>query len=260
MADFCTFSALGNRGRLGNQLFQVAATIAYAERTGKIAFFNDWYCDRDHIRYADHFENEIRIANYLPHFHRIFREQGYPYTEIPNLFGNVDLFGYFQSDKHFANCPDLIRHYFTPAKAVESTLRTRWKDALAQPTSSVHVRRGDYLNSPHIYPVATIQYYQRATEYMKKECGVKRFIVFGDDIQWMKSNFRGSDFLFAYKQSPIEDLFLQSFCTHNIITNSSFSWWASWLNKNPNKVVIAPDRWLLNENDRDVYRSEMIVM
>lgn len=261
MTNFCTFSRIGNHGRIGNQLFQVAATAAYGERTGKIAYFNDWYCERDRIRPLDYFDNCPAImANYLPYFHRTFAEQSYSYSEIPNLFGNVDLFGYFQSEKHFSNCPDLIRHYFTPSKAVMAALQARWGHELSKEVCSIHVRRADYLNSPDIYPVASIQYYQRAIEYIKYEYRVKKFIVFGDDITWMKSNFQGSDFLFAYKQNPIQDLFLMSLCHHNIIANSSFSWWASWLNTNMDKCVIAPDRWLLNDNDRDVYRKEMILM
>jgi|SRR4028118_479906 Glycosyl transferase family 11. len=259
-ASIVTFYHLGSYGRLGNTLFQVAATLAYAERTGRRAVFKDWYCEREQIRFADYFQHSLNYSQEPTQFDHAYVEPSYSYAEIPNFEGNVNLHGYFQSEKHFANCPDLIRHYFTPSDALLESLRHRWGDLLNQNVCSIHVRRTDYLNSPNVYPVPGFDYYQGAIERIKAECGVKKFLVFGDDIAWSRKHFKGSEFVFSVKQTSIADLVTMSLCKHNIITNSSFSWWASYLNNNPEKRIIAPNKWILNEDQKDVYRSEWTVI
>lgn len=259
MSNFVTMARVGNYGRLGNQLFQVAATLSYAERTGKRAIFKDWYCDREHIRFADYFEHSLNYRP-LPHNMGNYSEPGYTYSRIPDLPGDVNLFGYFQSVKYFTDHSDIIRHYFTPRIENESFLRGYWDLQLAETTASIHVRRTDYLVSPHIYPSCTKDYYTAAIDQMKREHGVTHFMVFGDDIGWCKQTFQGDEFTFVEGQKSIEDLFLMSFCQHNIIANSSFSWWGSWLNRNPEKCVIAPRKWILNQNAKDVYCSNWQVM
>lgn len=259
MTSIASCLSLGNRGRLGNQCFQIAATIAFAKRNQRTAVFKDWTCDRDRIRFADYFKHPLNYSQNI-RINSVYSEPTFHYTPIPNQFGNVDLFGYFQSLKYFEDAQDLVRYHLTPCESLLQSIRHRWTGIKWQETASIHVRRSDYLNTPTLYPICSIDYYRKAIALMKAEYGVKKFIVFGDDIVWMKKTFGGSDFVFSYKNSSISDLFAMSLCAHSIIANSSFSWWASWLNSNPDKVVIAPDRWLLNENDKDVYRSEMIVM
>jgi len=259
MANTVTCTTFGNRGRLGNQLFQASAVLAYADRTGRKAVFRDWYCSREQFRFTDYFANPLPYAP-IVHINSQYQEPTFHYIEIPNLFGDVDLFGYFQSERYFEHCPGLIRHYFTPSKEALQTIRNRWERELASKTCSIHVRRTDYLNTPQLYPVSNIDYYRAAMEVMKQEHGINKFIVFGDDIVWMKANFKGSEFLFAQKQTSIADLFLMSMCTHNIITNSSFSWWASWLNQNPEKIIIAPKQWVYGLDQKDIYRKEWIVI
>jgi hypothetical protein len=70
-----------------------------------------------------------------------------------------------------------------------------------------------------------------------------RFLVFSDDIQWCKENFKGDNFHFIEGEKDYVDLYLMSLCNNNIIANSSFSWWGAWLNNTPNKKVIAPKQW-----------------
>lgn len=257
MADYTTCSVLGSYGRLGNQCFQLACVIGYAEKHKKQAVFRNWYCSSDNKLFGNYFHNQLEFNN-APRIDQTYTEPHYHYQEIPYYAGSVNLHGYFQSEKYFEHCPDLIRHYLTPQHGFERQIRARWADVLRLKTCSIHIRRTDYLNTPELYPVQDMNYYQAAIEYMVRFYGVERFIVFGDDLDWGRANFRGGQFIFAEGQTSIYDLFLQSFCQHNIIANSSFSWWASYLNNNPDKVVIAPDRWLLNMDDRDVYREEMI--
>jgi hypothetical protein len=106
---------------------------------------------------------------------------------------------------------------------------------------SIHVRRGDYLNYPDHHPVCSLEYFYEAM----KMSGFKKFVVLSDDIEWCFRNFHSfSDFEFIYSrnESDIEDFAIMSKCAHNIISNSTFSWWAAYLNKNPDKIVISPDK------------------
>jgi hypothetical protein len=259
MASLVTCSTLGRRGRLGNQCFQIAATLAFAKRTDRMAVFKDWTCDRDRIRFADYFKHPLNYSSSI-RINSLYEEPAFHYTAIPNQFGNVDLFGYFQSDKYFAEAEELVRYHFTPCETLLQSIRHRWHNIKWQETASIHVRRSDYLNTPALYPICSSDYYRASIELTKGAYGVKQFLVFGDDIWWMKQQFKGNEFVFSYKNSSISDLFAMSLCSHNIIANSSFSWWASYLNNNPEKVVIAPKQWIFGEDQKDVYRKEMIVM
>ena len=260
MEYIVTYPKLGSFGRLGNQLFQIAATVAYAQRTGRKATFTRWYCKRDQVAYADYFEHSLD-----------YREppaQMTPFTEhvpyeapIPDLAGHVSLRGYFQSESYFANCPGRIRHFFTPKSSLEASLRSKWAGALHGITCSIHIRRGDYLNLSHLYPTCTVEYYRRAMDYMMTQ-GTHQFLVFGDDLDWAREALHGAPAptRFISGQSGIEDLFLMSFCDNHIIANSSFSWWGSWLNRNPAKCVVAPSEWGPNPDVRDIYGPDWVVM
>jgi hypothetical protein len=115
---------------------------------------------------------------------------------------------------------------------------------------SLHVRRGDYLINPRakqLLVVCDAEYYLKSVEIMSSKVERPHFYIFSDDIKWAKENiimpFKTT---FVGENGPrksYEDLRLMSLCKHNIIANSSFSWWGAWLNENPNKIVIAPKQW-----------------
>jgi hypothetical protein len=102
-------------------------------------------------------------------------------------------------------------------------------------------------------------YFKRAINYFGKD---KRYLLISDDIDWCKSKFKGSNFYFIDDEPPIIDLYLQTMCTHNIISNSTFSWWGAWLNPNPSKIVVAPIKWfgvqMNNFNTRDLIPQEWV--
>ena len=110
-------------------------------------------------------------------------------------------------------------------------------------TVSIHIRRGDYKKYNFFLPIS---YYERAIEYIKNKIEDPIFLVFSDDIQWVKTHVKFEDEVFFVSQEKLEDyeeLILMSKCKHNIIANSSFSWWGAWLNTNDKKIVIGPNRW-----------------
>ena len=238
-----TYSALGQNGRLGNQLFQIACTISTALSHGDTFFFPKWSYE-DHFNLHKCFEsNEVVSENYTqPFFH-------YQQILIPDSKSKViDLKGFFQSEKFFKDHERAMRFALTPNDV----------PATQMDKCSIHVRRGDYLKFKDAHPAASLKYYQSAM----KKISCSKYVVFSDDIQWCKENFVGDQFEFSEGKTEIEDLIYMMSMEHNIIANSSFSWWAAYLNKNPNKKIVAPKIWFgsaLQDHDiKDLIPSDWI--
>lgn len=246
-----TFSKLGHFGRLGNQMFQIAALIGYAKKYNTNYFIKDW-------KYAHYFKNSFNKGNKRLAF--TYREKDFTYDPIPQKT-QLEIEGYFQSEKYFEGVD--IKTQFEPSEEVEKYINEKYGELLKGETISVHVRRGDYLNLGDYHFNLDLQYYNSAIEYFSRNyC---RFIIFSDDINWCRNNFDNTTSVFIEKEKDIVDLFLMSKCKHNIIANSSFSWWASYLNKNPDKKVIAPskDKWfgkLMNKSVDDLYLDNWILV
>lgn len=160
--------------------------------------------------------------------------------------------GFYQSERFFKDVEGEVRQAFAfdlnKANAESQTLAQQIKE---KPHAvSLHVRRGDYME-PKFYKrygtVCSQAYFQRAVEMMLAQVPQAHFYIFSDDVEWVQQNLRlpratvvscnrGAD--------SWQDMMLMSLCRHNIICNSTFSWWGAWLNANPEKRVIAPSRWL----------------
>ena len=236
--DIITFSRLGNFGRLGNQLFQIACCIGAGKIYSKSPKFYKW-------NYSDFFKCPIDQTLVETEIKNIYREVSFNYSQIPNM-ENVDLIGYFQSDKYFSHCEgDILKHF----EFVDSL-----DDGSIDPdteTCSVHIRRGDYVNLVGYHPLMGIEYYTKAMDSMRSK-GVNKFYFFSDDIQWCKDNFGLRDeYVYIEGNQDIKDLCLMSKCKNNIIANSSFSWWGAWLNRNESKKVIAPSIWFGELSGKD---------
>jgi len=227
---FVTFP-LGELGRLGNQLFQVAATIGVARRSGCPFIFPPW-------PYARQFEFPIPQSHSIRQMQRR-AQRTFAYEEIV-VDRATELYGYFQSERYFAHCRDEVRRYFTPHRALSQLLERGFGDLLATRTCSVHVRRTDYVGDSIWRELAAGDYYERAMSQFDPDT---TFVIFSDDIQWCKQRFRGRSVFFVEALSAVEDLFLMARCRGHIIANSSFSWWGAWLDPNPDKKVIAPAQW-----------------
>jgi len=221
-----TFLQLGNYGRIGNSLFQAATTISHALSNNTDYIFPkcpllECFVNIPRNKFVDINEICSSFTYEEPHFH---------YSKIP-FKSNMNLHGYFQSEKYFKDYTDLIRE----------TLCPRYDGRIKPGVASIHVRRGDYIQ-PHLsgcYNILGMDYYTKAMEIIK----ARKYLVFSDDIMWCKKNFVGDKFTFVENDKDYIDLYIMSKCENNIIANSSFSWWAAWLNKNPSKTVIAPKKW-----------------
>jgi hypothetical protein len=249
-------------GGLGNIMFQIASAYSVSLRDNK-----EMICDtRDmvipHKPYTFYAENILRKVKFsdsiMNQIH--INEVGFHYVQIPKLKGNVKLIGHFQSEKYFIDHKNEILDLFEIDEKTKTNLLEKYGDIINQDTCSIHVRRGDYLKFPNHHPIQSISYYENAIKIIGEE---KHFIIFSDDIKWCEENF---NFLknktFVSGNMDYEDLYLMSMCKHNIIANSTFSWWGAWLNKNKNKQVIIPSKWFgifnLHSNTNDLYCDKWI--
>lgn len=171
-------------------------------------------------------------------------------------FGKVDfknavrkdklyLNGYWGSEQYFIDIKDSIIEELTLNDTHINQAEPSVIDAISNENSvSVHFRRGAYLGSSY-WNNLSLDYYRKSINYIKERVANPTFILFSDDIQWVKDNVGiDENHVFIENVSPdFMDLHYMSLCKHNIIANSTFSWWGAYLNKNPNKIVVAPTNW-----------------
>jgi len=160
----------------------------------------------------------------------------------------IYLEGYWQNELYFAKIRDLLLRELSPISPT-SDVGCAYLECIKKSNSvSLHVRRGDYLKLKNI-GILDVDYYTTAVEYIRQNIENPIFYIFSDDLEWCKNSlgFLEGCIYVDRTQTEIEDLNLMAFCQHNIIANSSFSWWGAWLNQNPNKTVIAPKGWHLND-------------
>jgi len=165
---------------------------------------------------------------------------------------NRYLDGYFQSYKYFSDIRPLLLNELTLRSPSQAFFN--WEDMIAKLPNpvSIHIRRGDYVsneNTRREFGPCPINYFERAIIEIEEEIKGCSYVVFSDDIEWVQKNLTilsEKNVLFVHDKNltDIEELLLMSTCSHNIISNSSFSWWAAWLNQNEQKRVITPTPWL----------------
>ena len=226
-------------------MFQYATLFSLAKRRGfDFVIPHSWAAElsHEHQLFAAFELSSARCAGITRNLPRK-EAVGFHYDEAlaETCPDNVDLYGYFQSQKYFIDAAAAVRDefIFQPAIVAEADERLA---AVAGSKISLHVRRGDYLRAPHLFPTCKVDYYARALQRLPPELPV---VIFSDDIAWCRTQdiFRGNRFVFSENASNVTDLRMMSLCDHHIIANSSFSWWGAWLGRNPDKVVIAPERW-----------------
>lgn len=239
-------------GRFGNYLFQIAAGASLAKKynTGfKVVVAPDSEAiattsDESMWNYVASFkENIFKGIDFIrqaPEGIPSYSWRDFPYKPIP-YEKDTDLLidGYFQSYKYLDT--DYVRELYAPPTAILESLKRKYGHILEQKPVCVHVRRGDYLHIPHRFSICSASYFRRAMASMGSE---SVFLVISDDIDWCKKHLNGVNIHFAESgNSMLEDFYLQSLSAHNIISNSSFSWWGAWLNSNPDKKIVYPTPW-----------------
>jgi len=208
---------------------------------------------------------KLNLQAYPPKW---IRENGHQFhPEILELKGDYLLDGYWQTEKYFKKYRNLILEDFVFPKKTSQKNRNIIKKITNSQAVSLHVRRGDYVSNKltnAYHGAVSLNYYEKAINLIKKKVKNPLFIIFSDDPKWCKNNLpvpKNSIFVDHNKgKQSFEDMRLMSLCKHNIIANSSFSWWGAWLNQNSNKIVIAPGSWFKNKdsNTTDIIPSNWI--
>lgn len=261
-------------GGLGNQMFQYAACKAQALRLN-----TELYLDKTHflttplgkvnLRQYELSQFSIDEKFKSPSFHWIKKylkvKQVYyglntyvdPYVHFTSSFfditDNTYVEGFFQSEKYFKNNEEEIRRDFKFKNSPQGLNLELYNKIQSHNAVSVHVRRGDYVSNPETlrtHGVCDLDYYQKAIQQIEEKVERPYFFLFSDEPEWVQQNLKLSH---PYEvvshnkgMNSFEDMRLMRVCKHNIVANSSFSWWGAWLNSNPNKIVIAPEKWFLN--------------
>lgn len=165
------------------------------------------------------------------------------------------LWGYWQNLRYFETIADELKSDFKFKKELtganqHTLVRIKQTESIA-----IHVRRGDYLKDPLLGGLCGSDYYQTAINHMETTVSNPEFFIFSDDIAWCQEHLTIPKAAFISWNKGSEsyiDMQLMSACKHNIIANSSFSWWAAWLNPNGSKIVIYPKKWI---NDHQAEES-----
>lgn len=190
-------------------------------------------------------------------------EKGFRFDpEILTLAGDKYLEGYWQSEKYFIAHKEDIRADFTLKHEMNEANAGVYKKIVDVNSISFHIRRGDYVSDPKTnayHGVDLKQYYADAIKHIKGKVKNPYFFIFSDEPKWVRENFKG-EFEFTVVdcnsgKTGYEDMRLMSACKHNIIANSSFSWWGAWLNNNPGKIVTAPKNWF---TDKSIDTADLI--
>ncbi len=224
-------------GRLGNQMFIVASIMGLAKTYHREYDFGiaGW-------NYADRFGFVMNNAtnHNIPHvsltWYSTFGYDKKLVEYIASQHNNhmiLTVPGYLQHYRYFHHHNDYILDLFNPnPKQIKHN------------TCSIHVRRGDYVNLSRHHPCCSMEYYREAIKLIQAKHGQHvTFRIYSDDIGWCKQNFKGDEYEFSENNDEVEDLLEMATCEHNIIANSSYSWWGAYLNRNKNKIIIKPKKW-----------------
>lgn len=254
-------------GQLGNQLFIIAATVSLALDHDAVPVFPDLAHNKDYgiprnfELFFSHLNHELPEGQSIEH---IYSEPFCHYTPIPYQ-PNMLISGYFQSEKYFAHHKKEIVDLFKPSLEILTYLNDKYQYILHHPdTVSIHFRsyqKEDPLQLAHIE--TSKAYYKKAISKFPNKNTL--FVVFSNNVSKAKKLLSGikRNFVFIENEEYHFDFYLMSMCKHNIICNSSFSWWAAYLNSNTNKTVIAPGKWFnLNykPDTQDMVPKEWIIL
>lgn len=275
-------------GGLGNQMFQYAFYLAKKNALQDVDYLCD-YCNfyNPHNGYeldrvfdigyktnAFHFylcrcmmKIDLKPLSKCIPFIKLIRQRGTgydaTYIDETNVFSYY--YGFWQSDKYFLNIRNLLLRVFQFDENKLSEKSKRDLSFIEKVNSvSVHIRRGDYLEVPYkdLYDgICNLEYYKKAIALLQKECPDAYFFFFSNDMEWVRQEFELENATFIehnHGMQSWQDMYLMSECRHNIIANSTFSWWGAWLNKNANKIVISPKRFTNAEINSDIIPESWI--
>jgi hypothetical protein len=282
----------------GNQIFQFATGYAAAKRMGAIFKLDITFFDTSNeftfklnnlnidLNIADKHEIEkLKNKEAAPLFYRVlgklglynkFRKKTHidekfgfsPDDKILNLNHSAYIFGWCTAIRYFHDCKKDFQVLFSPKLAFTKQANYFLEKIKQTNSVSMHVRRGDYVDLESFFRVLPISYFEAASEIILKKHPNANFFIFSNDLNWARENFKflkNVEFVdLNYSndytgKADIEEFFLMKHCKHNVIANSSFSWWPAYLNSNPNKIVITPKVWFNNINYQKSFEANPLM-
>ncbi len=247
-------------GGLGNQMFQYSFGQAQKKNGIDVCYTKSWYENtrRPYPRFLrlPLFELDLPIGDFLKQ--KLIKEVGFSLYLLKEK--NANFHGYWQYlPYHELNIPFLRKAFCVKGKYCSKNFLIAKQSILDVPSVSVHVRRGDYVGHRGLHELP-LSYYMEALQFVKGE-----IFVFSDDIGWCRKNFKSEYFsrkIHFFHFEDYLDFELMKICNHNIISASTFSWWAALLNENKDKIVVAPTGWLTgsdNKNDLHYPKSWVLI-
>lgn len=266
-------------GGLGNQMFQYAFSLQFLQQ-GKVVkldtspFNNTPYhqgfelehvfpnakinyaIPKDLFHFVESYLDENKQRQYkIRKTCTLVNEHGemeFTYKKELKLLDDAYFIGYWQHRKYFNSYSEILRDRFSFKKLKKDDINYSILREIQHVNSvSIHIRRGDYLQSS-IHRALSLDYYRQAISLIQSQVSAPIFFLFSDDKDFAKQHFNGNNIIIVSHNkgaNSFRDMQLMSLCRHNIIANSTFSWWAAWLNANPKKIVVTPDKWFTREKD-----------
>lgn len=272
-------------GGIGNQLFQYATGRALALKHNTDLKFDLTLLNEDpENKYTkrnfelNHFNTSCNIADSndiekftkLSFLKKVLRkispslkskyfyasQNGFVFDErFPQFHKNTYLDGYWQSEKFFFEIRNELLNDLTVKNAINNNVKNTEQLILNSNSVSLHIRRGDYVadkGASEFHGTLPLSYYNDAMKYLNGKFKNLKVFIFSDDMDWVKNNLKLTNECvyvdFNKNEDSVFDIYLMSLCNHNIIANSSFSWWGAWLNQHNDKIVIAPKQWFADKS------------
>ena len=259
-------------GGMGNQMFQYAIARATAIRLGTgVRLYTATYNTTDWRVYSLGLWRGVTAPTCSTYEGKVLRESdsgdGMPYSEeiVAAISDPCTLYGYWQTEKYFAEIEALLQDEFQPEQPLAPFARNieRLIRAEGRKSTFLTVRRTDYVGNP-FHGVLPMEYYLKAAALVEAKVSDPCFFVFSDEPEWVTNNF---EFPYRFVVAGNYDrtvkphlgredseLWLMRLCHHAVMANSSYSWWGAWLNPDRDRVVVAPAQWFLDgtRNTRDI--------
>jgi len=259
-------------GGLGNQLFQIFTLISYSLKHKKAFYFEKSIPTRkDRPFYWNNFlKSLVPFIKDGTEIQLLYREPNFHYNELPLISQSIKFFGYYQSYKYFEKNKHSIEKFIR----LEEQRNMLKNDYDFSNLVCLHFRVGDYVNLQHHHPLMPIEYYRNALQQLIKTTDKDnwKILYFCEDndinyvnekVNSLKTDYPNLSFKkIDSKYQDWEQMLIMSLCQHNIIANSTFSWWGAYLNKNVDKLVFYPCKWfgpaLVEKNTNDLFPNDWI--
>lgn len=250
-------------GGLGNQMFQIAHALCQSWKHNVDCSFNRFaHTPMQANQPTKYIDNIFRNINFNRNSNNVIRiSTNWEFSEIKipqNV--SIEFFGYFQSNKNFLGYDEKIIETFCPTLEFIEKIKNKYPEINNEKTVSIHIRRGDYITIGDILPVVDKTYID---ESIRRNGEYDNLFIFSDDKDWVNKNLSYPNQIIVSGIEDYEELWMISLCKNNIMSNSTFSWWGSFLNKNKNKKVFAPSIWFGpsgESNYQDIYLDDWTII